>query len=167
MSAFDLSAQVGIEKVSIINDFVAVGYGITELKGEDVVVINKGQVEAGGPIACLGAGTGLGEVYCTFNGREYDVWGTEGGHTDFAPRNKREYQLMEFLKQFHDIPRISVERVVSGSAIPLLYEFLKPQYKESKAVVNAMSSNLEKKAAVISKYAMKDSSVRFLVQTYT
>jgi hypothetical protein len=47
-------------------------------------------------IACLGAGTGLGEVYLTHNGKNYDVWPAEGGHTDFAPRNQVEFDLLKY-----------------------------------------------------------------------
>jgi glucokinase len=71
------------------------------------------------PMACVGAGTGLGECYLT--GRpdgNYDVWPTEGGHTDFSPRDDEQVELLQFLKQRFEQPnRVSVERVVSGCVL--------------------------------------------------
>ncbi len=79
---------------------------------------------SGAPIACLGAGTGLGEVYLTNNGKNYDVWPSEGGHADFSPRNELEFNLMNFMRERERVERVSVERVVSGLGLPRIYEFL-------------------------------------------
>jgi glucokinase len=50
--------------------------------------MNEGSVEtAGRPKAVLGAGTGLGVGYLTSHSGQYEVWGSEGGHVDFAPKN--------------------------------------------------------------------------------
>jgi len=103
--------------------FVGVGYGLLALERADVVPINDVPITAEAPKACIGAGTGLGETYLTWNGDEYDVWSSEGGHADFAPRDEIEFKLHQFFKQQERVPRVSVERLVSGMGIPRIYDF--------------------------------------------
>jgi|JFJP01.1.fsa_nt_gi glucokinase len=110
-------------KVSLINDFVAVGYGVLELQPHDLYTLQDGQVKERSPIGVIGAGTGLGEAYLGWNGDRYEVYATEGGHTDFAPRNELEIELLQYLQKRHD--RVSVERVVSGLGIVAIYQFLR------------------------------------------
>ncbi|PZU94440.1 MAG: glucokinase [Pseudanabaena sp.] len=109
-------------KVNLINDFVAVGYGILGLKPEDLCTLQGGKAKTHAPMAVIGAGTGLGEAYLTWGGDRYEVNATEGGHTDFAPRNALEIELLQYLLKHHH--RASVERVVSGLGIVTIYEFL-------------------------------------------
>ena len=61
----------------LLNDFIAVGYALNSFSEEDFIVLNEGRKVSGKPIACLGAGTGLGETYLTWNGQSYDVWDSE------------------------------------------------------------------------------------------
>ena len=125
-----LGIELGIQKVWIINDFVAVGYGLLALKAEDVVQINRHAISVERinknklPIACVGAGTGLGQVYLTHDGQDYNVSASEGGHTDFAPRNQLEFDMMMFVRERERVSRVSVERIVSGLGLPLIYQFL-------------------------------------------
>ena len=49
---------------------------------------------------------------------------SEGGHTDYAPRNEDEIDLLRFLKQKYN-GRISFERVVAGMGMTSIYEFLR------------------------------------------
>ena len=50
------------------------------------------------------------------------VMPSQGGHTDFAPRNELEIELLRFLWKRH--PTVSNERVISGMGIKTLYEFV-------------------------------------------
>ena len=109
-------------KVNLINDFVAVGYGILGLQPDDLCTLQVGKAKSHAPMAVLGAGTGLGEAYLSWGGDRYEVYATEGGHTDFAPRNELEIELLQYLLKRHD--RVSVERVVSGLGIMAIYQFL-------------------------------------------
>ena len=121
-----IGAAVGIPRVELINDFVAVGYGLLTLDAnKDCVVLQEGTPMAG-PIACVGAGTGLGQCYlCPINeGGEYACFASEGGHTEFSPRDDIEYGLQKYLKdKFMEPNRISVERVVSGMGLLNMYEY--------------------------------------------
>lgn len=55
-----LLKYVFVDKISIINDFVANGYGVLELDQKDLFTLNQTPVRMNGPIAILGPGTGLG-----------------------------------------------------------------------------------------------------------
>lgn len=67
-----------IPEVQVINDFVGVGYGLLDMDPKYVTVIHNGQALPQAPKAVLGAGTGLGECYLTWNGKDYDVFPSEG-----------------------------------------------------------------------------------------
>lgn len=108
--------------VTLMNDFRAVALGIPRLPSSAIAVLQEGAVDDGGPIAVIGAGTGLGEALLMRTGGEPVVIETEGGHTDFAPRNELEIELLRFLWERHG--RASVERAVSGMGLCVLYDFL-------------------------------------------
>nr|WP_199288715.1 glucokinase [Pseudanabaena mucicola] len=120
-----IAINLGIDngKVSLINDFVAVGYGVLGLQTNDLYTLQAGQVIERAPIGVIGSGTGLGEAFLGWCDDRYEVYPTEGGHTDFAPRNDLEIDLLQYLRKRHD--RVSVERVVSGVGIVAIYQFLR------------------------------------------
>ena len=118
-----LAEEFNIANVSLINDFVAVGYGVLGLQPHDLHTLQDGRGVERSPIGVIGAGTGLGEAYLGWNGDRYEVYPTEGGHTDFAPRNALEIELLQYLQKRHD--RVSVERVASGTGIVAIYQFLR------------------------------------------
>lgn len=116
-----LSQQFGTP-VGLINDFHAVALGIGELKESELEVLQEGQVDPNGPVAIIGAGTGLGQALLVPSPQGPIVLPTEGGHCDFTPHNELEVELLRFLWKRHS--RVSLERVVSGLGIKTIYEFL-------------------------------------------
>ncbi len=125
LSGERLETELAIEKVSLINDFAANSFGILGLQDDDVYTLQAGQVRKEAPIAVIGAGTGLGEAFLIPQGEKYQIFASEGGHSDFAPRNDLEIKLWKYLQQKLDRERISVERVVSGQGIVAIYQFLR------------------------------------------
>jgi glucokinase len=125
LDSLRLAAELAIASVTLINDFEAIGYGVTGLPESDVLTLQKGQPQGGSPIGVIGAGTGLGECFVTPLSNGIKVYPCEGGHTDFAPRSELEFQLMKYLLAKHNIDRVSVERVVSGPGIVSIYQFLR------------------------------------------
>lgn len=87
-----MAAELQVPSVQLINDFLAVAFGILKLTPRDYTVLNEGVQQTQAPISCVGAGTGLGECYLTWNGNGYSAWGTEGGHTDFAPQTEEQWR---------------------------------------------------------------------------
>ncbi|MGI0491507.1 glucokinase [Alkalinema pantanalense CENA528] len=125
LEADRLAEELHIPKVSLINDFAAVGYGVLGLQDQDLCTLQVGESESTAPIAVIGAGTGLGQGFLIHSDRGYQVFSSEGGHADFAPRNEIEYQLSRYLIDRFGIDRLSVERVVSGQGIVSIYQFLR------------------------------------------
>jgi glucokinase len=138
-----LEKELGIEKVSLINDFAAVSHGILGLPETELDTLQPGKPERDGVIGILGAGTGLGESFLIPSGSDYRVCATEGGHADFAPRSALEFELLEYLKSLHKTDRISVERVVSGRGIVAIYKFLRDRgdIAESPEIAKVVRSN--------------------------
>ena len=122
LDSVSLSESLGIEKISLLNDFESIGYGIAHLDKKDFVLLQQGVVEERGNRVALGAGTGLGQCLMTWCGDAYHVHATEGGHADFAPRNEREISLLNALLQTHS--RVSYEDLLSGRGLAAIYHHL-------------------------------------------
>jgi glucokinase len=120
-----LATALGIPNLKLINDFTAIGYGITQLRSADLHTLQLGEPRALAPIAIIGAGTGLGQALLVHNDREYQVVATEGGHADFAARSSQEFELVRYLCHQKQLDRISNERIISGSGIVAIYQFLR------------------------------------------
>ncbi|WP_295446682.1 glucokinase [uncultured Thiodictyon sp.] len=107
--------------VGLLNDLEAVAWGVRALGHDDLAVLYPGEPSAGN--ACVvAAGTGLGEAGLFWDGVRHHPFATEGGHTDFAPLDEREFALLGYLQQ--RFGRVSWERVASGMGIGNLYDFL-------------------------------------------
>jgi len=123
----DLAKELNLKSLTFLNDFVTNGYGITSnmIPGVDFENMNDNQPTPYGPIAMIGAGTGLGFGYLikTVNSKYYYVFPSEGGHQDFAPQNEKEWRFYQYLKNHYNIDHVSVERACSGPAIPLMFLF--------------------------------------------
>ncbi len=120
-----LEQELNINKVRLINDFAANSYGVLGLKDSELETLQVGQINPNAPIAVIGAGTGLGQAFLIPQGNSYQVFATEGGHTDFAPHNDLEFNLLKYLRAKLNVSHISVERVVSGQGIISIYQFLR------------------------------------------
>jgi glucokinase len=120
----ELSTNLGIQHVFLINDLEANGYGIAELTSDQIYTLSNGDASQIGNRALIAAGTGLGEGILTWNGRMHVPYPSEGGHVDYAPRNEDEIELLRFLQRKYN-GRISFERVVSGMGMTGIYEFLR------------------------------------------
>jgi glucokinase len=125
ISADLLASALNIPNLQLINDFTAIGYGITQLHPADLHTLQPGEPRDLAPIAIIGAGTGLGQALLVHNGREYQVIATEGGHADFAARSIQEFELVRYLCHQKQLDRISNERIISGSGIVAIYQFLR------------------------------------------
>ena len=125
LEAKHLEKDLAIAQVNLINDFAAIGYGIGGLESADLKTLQITELQLHAPIAILGAGTGLGQCFLIRQGQQYQVFPSEGGHSDFAPRSELEFQLLKYLREKHQITRVSVERVVSGQGIVSIYQFLR------------------------------------------
>ncbi len=122
VSAAALRDEFGFERLRLINDFQAVGYGIEGLREEDMVTLQDAAAEPRAVRAVIGAGTGLGQAMLVWQDGGYEALATEGGHVDFAPTDEQQLDLWRFLRARHE--RVGYERILCGSGLALLYEFL-------------------------------------------
>lgn len=123
LDAGQLARELGIASLLLLNDLEAVATAIPFLAPEDLEVLNAGEPHPKEPVAVIAPGTGLGEAYLTWDGTRYRAHPSEGGHTDFAPRDEEEIALLRYL-----LPRfghISYERICSGLGLPNIYAFLR------------------------------------------
>ncbi|MFN2159248.1 MAG: glucokinase [Anaerolineales bacterium] len=119
----EMKESFNLSQVHLLNDLLAMAAAVPILNKDDLSTLIPGEPEPGGAIALIAPGTGLGEAYLTWDGARYLPFGSEGGHSDFAPSSKLEIKLLQFLRvQFG---HVSCERVCSGSGIPNIYNFLK------------------------------------------
>lgn len=123
VEAIQLSQQIGVEKVELINDLEANAYGLALLAPDDLQTLQQAEAEAGGHAALIAAGTGLGEAGLYWDGADYRPLPSEGGHVDFAPRNQLEVELLLYLMERFD--HVSYERVLSGPGLINIYKFLR------------------------------------------
>jgi glucokinase len=120
-----LSQRLGIARVLLVNDFHAAALGVTAVGSDELVALGGGDVRiAHGPMAVLGAGTGLGQAFLLWSALEnrYQVVPSEGGHVDLAARTPLEHGLVHFLTGKYG--RVSCERVLSGNGLVDVFKFL-------------------------------------------
>jgi glucokinase len=152
VNAPKLATEIGIHHTRIINDFVAVGHGIELLAPSDLTTLQEGTAIAQGPIALIGAGTGLGQGFLIWDRDHYRVLPSEGGHGDYGPRGKLQEGLLQFLDR--EFGRVSWERLLSGPGLVNGYRYLREAAvaPEQPAVGDAMKT--EDPAAVITRHAL-------------
>jgi glucokinase len=153
IDAGEIAARFGIHRVSLINDFQAVAYGIEALPAGDLLTLQDGQAQVHGPRAVIGAGTGLGEGYLVWQGTHYQALPSEGSHADFAPADEIQAALWRWLAQ--RFGHVSWERVVSGPGLADIYEFLRQRGEFAEAPELAAAMRAGDPSAAISEYALK------------
>ena len=119
----EVAGLLGLDSVGLINDLQATAYGTLRIGPNERLVLNAGVAQPKLPIAVIAAGTGLGESALVWDGKRYRAIPSEGGHTDFGPRNEVEIELVRFLTKKYS--RVSYERIVAGPGFVNLYEFFR------------------------------------------
>jgi glucokinase len=124
-----LARSLGLEprSVGLLNDLAANALGATVVAHDRTVILHTGE-EASGHRAIISAGTGLGVAGLYWDGREHSPFPSEGGHSNFGPRNEREDALLLYLRG-KDTERfnghVSWERVLSGPGLYNLFDYLR------------------------------------------
>ena len=120
-----IAAQLGLDRITLINDFAAVAHACARAPDSDFLHVcgPEGPLPASGRLSVLGPGTGLGVAHLWRGAAgDYQVQATEGGHVDFAPLDAIDDAILARLRKRHR--RVSVERVVSGPALVDIYQTL-------------------------------------------
>ncbi len=127
-----ICSYASLEKVEIINDFSVLIHGLPYLDSNQQVEIQSPAIEktTEGTVAIIGAGTGLGMTKGLITPKGIFNFPSEGGHSEFAPRSENEWKLALWLKSDLNLKRLSIERVVSGTGLGNIANWL---LNESKA----------------------------------
>lgn len=144
IDAEQLKTDLKIPNIKLINDFEAIGYGIGTLTNKDLYLLQKGIPEKNGVRAFLGAGTGLGVGFATFDGSQYVVHPTEGGHTSFAPTDDIQIDILKYMHKKYNID-ISTERLLSGPGMEDIYYYFRDinpfNYTESEQLKESLAND--------------------------
>ncbi|HXD72659.1 MAG TPA: glucokinase [Vicinamibacterales bacterium] len=122
VNAAAIGKATGIGRVSLLNDLEALACAVPALADDEVRVLQRGRPVAGGAIAVIAAGTGLGEAVL------YDIEGrlvakaTEAGRSDFAARTDRDIVVLRELTRTYG--RAAVEHVVAGVGLVHIHKAL-------------------------------------------
>jgi glucokinase len=125
IDARKLGRRFQIKRISLVNDLVAHAEGTNVLRRSELKSLQAGKAMPGANRAILAPGTGLGEggLIWDESRKDYRAFPSEGGHSDFAPRDDREDALNRFLRaRLHRT--VSWEDVLSGPGVAHLYAFL-------------------------------------------
>jgi glucokinase len=119
-----LAARLGVERVLVVNDFHAAALGVLAVDPDWLSPLGGSPAVPHGPIAVLGAGTGLGTAFLLWSPARqgYQVVASEAGHMDFACRTPLEFGLLQYLANKYG--RVSCERVLSGRGLADVFGFL-------------------------------------------
>ena len=156
--------------VAFINDMVAIGKSFLGQKEAQLNVLYQGTKQADTKerkvIMLVGEGLGQALWYWDEKNERLEPVSSEGGHTLFAPRTKREYELGLYLlencppKSSNGISvPIYYEYVLSAPGLVRIYEFLKSRGEygsESSELRQILEQNNTDPAPIIDK-ATKDS----------
>jgi glucokinase len=157
--------SLDVKSVHLINDLEAIAYAVPILRPDDVSTINVGNSVPKGTIAVIAPGTGLGESFLTWDGSGYLVHGSEGGHSDFAPTDKRQSRLLEYMLTLFD--HASFERVCSGMGMPNLYKFLRDSehIEEEPDVASVIAAATDPTAAIVNQGLSATNRSRLCAET--
>jgi glucokinase len=100
----------------VINDFTAQMYGVLTLSSDELQWLGSSRPRSGLVSAAIGPGTGLGVAGITPG---LEIIPSEGGHLAFAPVCEHEVEILRAL--WKKYPRASVERLLSGPGLSILY----------------------------------------------
>jgi glucokinase len=148
-----LARELRLPTVTLLNDLEANAYGIAALDPEDFATLNPGVPNAQGNTAVISVGTGLGEAGLYWDGKTHRPFACEGGHTDFAPRNELEIDLLRYLLAKHE--RVSYERVLSGPGLYTIYQFLRDTGRGKEPAELAAAVQSSDPSAAVSRFGME------------
>jgi glucokinase len=106
---------LGLERLTVINDFSAQALAIPVLSPRERRQIGAGEPVADAPIGVIGPGTGLGVGGLLHVGGIWQPIASEGGHVSLAPRDETDAAVLAHLRR--RFGHVSNERVLSGPGL--------------------------------------------------
>ncbi len=123
LDAEKIKNELGVKKVHLLNDLEAVAYSLAEFEKTHLDILHTSENKVRGNVAILAPGNGLGEAGLFWDGQSLRPFATEGGHTEFSPRNDFEVEFYQFMNKIYDI--VSWETVLAKGGLYNIYRFLR------------------------------------------
>ena len=118
-----IKKEFSFQHVRIVNDLAATAMAVPILNAVEFYPLNRSDEAKGGHLGLIAPGTGLGVAMMLYHEDRYMPISSEGGHSDFAPNNEKEADLWQYLHRRYG--HVSIERVVSGTGLVNIYDWLK------------------------------------------
>ena len=137
--AEQLGEQFYINDVSLISDFDSAARGIDATSDSGMVTLNEGINHERGIRVVTGAGHGLGLAWMDHSQNAFNKNDSEGGMVNFAPIDKEQMDLLEYLmKRFN---HVSYERILSNEGLLELYQYCKQKCQSSAITNNGLTQD--------------------------
>lgn len=107
--------RLGLQRLSVINDFVAQAWAIHGLGTAELRMLKPGAAHPGGARVVIGPGTGLGVAFLLGEAATLQVLSSEAGHSSFAPQDERQAEMLSRLRK--EFGHVSTERLLSGPGL--------------------------------------------------
>jgi glucokinase len=124
VEAAEVAGELAVGPVRLLNDLEAMAYGVTVLEPPELASLKPGRAVAGGNVAIIAAGTGLGEALLHAHDGRMVPFPSEGGHADYSARTEEEVGLMQMLTA--RFGRAEWEQVLSGPGLVNIHRFTHP-----------------------------------------
>lgn len=162
----ELKSQLNITKLYLINDLEATAYSFREFDKAQLEILHTSENKMRGNVAVLAPGNGLGEAGMFWDGVNLHPFATEGGHTEFSPRNDSEVEFYQFLNKIYGI--VTWENVLSKEGIYNIYRFLRDIGRHKEDVELKKRLQNEDFITVLADVATNNSSrlVNLTIETY-
>lgn len=118
-----LKAWTGVQRLTLVNNFVAAALAIPTLSADEVQTLKPGTVQSEQVIAVVGPGRGLGVSGLVPDG--YGSWiamPTEGGSVDLVALSRREDAILSHLATLFD--HVAFEHVLSEGGLSNIWQAL-------------------------------------------
>lgn len=115
-----------LDSAIIVNDFMAMSYGIDFIDDKKIMSLYNAQAENHGRRAIIGAGAGLGTVSMIWNEHQqaYTSFPSEAGTGDFPSFDAFELELVERMKKIRNFKTMHWAFFVAQLGIHYLYQIL-------------------------------------------
>ncbi len=117
----DARTALGLERLAVLNDFEALAMALPWLQPAQLRPVGRVVTPppAGGALAVIGPGTGLGVAAIVPHRAGWVALPGEGGHATLAAADAHESEVIAAARR--EFPHVSAERLLSGIGLPVLH----------------------------------------------
>ncbi len=114
-SQSELKRALRLDRLSVINDFVAQAASIETIGDSELRRIKPGTRQRDKPAVVIGPGTGLGVALIVAEEHRREILPSEAGHMSFAPQTALQGEILAVLARQYG--HVSTERLLSGPGL--------------------------------------------------